>query len=1327
MNEVLILLITKSNTNIANWLSNISNSRWITQLCSSGSDIIQLIEQHRYNMILFDANLDNCNHIEILHRIKLTPKYIDIPIVSFGENVCDEKTLAFLENGTDDFIALPIHEQIFSLKIKKIYQNARLTQNLHLEIEKYEKSQNEQKQIETALRESEIKYRMLTENISDIVWAVDMNLNYTYISPCSEKLFGFTVEEQFKAGLALTFTPESFEKIKQTVAKNLHLLYTGSMIELPVRMELEGYKKNGSSAWLEITANLITQENGVPIGIQGTTKDITARKKTELALRESEETLRLALNSFSSGLFKYWINDKRVEVDERIKQLFELDDDPKWNRRSGLFSLMHPEDIIPFQLESKKYLITGGTFSKELRVIINKELKWMNINAIISPDRQPEIIGVISDITRQKQIEESLRKNEQLFRSMVEAAPAPLLISDFDGNIVFANSTYLDYFGYQADDITQLNTKHLYANQKDREIVIAQLRETGILPTMELQAKRKNGERFDIMMTAKVGQYSNKEVIFSSIYDITKLKIAEYKIKQANKRLKLTLDAGKMAWWEESCCDGKIISCGKIQNLGFSDNLQNFDTQILRNSIYPDDLLKFDAEKDLFIHKQSNELNSEFRIKSANNEWHWFQYKGLVSETDGSGLPTRLIGVAYNITARKEFENNMAFLSQSASTLITLPDEDAIYDFLGTNLNRIVPNSIITISDLDIDNKTVQLNKVFGFKKMWIDKVINFLGINPLKYKYKFNNEKDIPTLLSGKLIDNDEKFSDLSDQFLSKKMIGTLEKLIGINKVYNIGIVRDKSLFAAVAIITQEKSVVNNPQVIETFIQQAAAALQKKQLEEEIFRQKEQAEIANRAKSIFLANMSHEIRTPMNAVLGFADILDKQIDEQVHKNYINSIKTSGKTLLNIINDILDLSKIEAGKVDIHLEPIDIRLMLNEMYSIFNLKAQEKKIEFKIFVANTVPQYLLCDDLHLRQILLNLISNAIKFTHVGYVEVNITFETSNLDTTDLYICVKDTGIGIQKESQASIFEAFMQQDQQDNRRYGGTGLGLTITKRLLQMMNGEITLVSEPGVGSTFLVRLNDIKPTVCQITQNATTIDYHTIVFDKATVLIVDDVESNRNVIKGYLNRYALNLLEAQNGIEAITKVAEFKPDIILMDLRMPEMNGYEATKRIKMHKSLKNIPIIAVTASAFDTAKDGLKNHNFDGYLRKPILTDELIGELTKHLKYKIENFHTDYALLQIQLTDNNATKLPQIIARLEQIYQERWIKLQQLQSIREMKEFIDNLCSIGDEYEIKAIKDYTEKLTESVNSFDVNTMQELLMLFPKLIANFKTVKCQ
>jgi PAS domain S-box-containing protein len=492
----------------------------------------------------------------------------------------------------------------------------------------------------------------------------------------------------------------------------------------------------------------------------------------------------------------------------------------------------------------------------------------------------------------------------------------------------------------------------------------------------------------------------------------------------------------------------------------------------------------------------------------------------------------------------------------------------------------------------------------------------------------------------------------------------------------------------------------------------------ERKQFEGKLRKALDKAQEANKAKSQFIANMSHEIRTPMNAILGFAELLENKVTDTAGQEYIQGIVSGGKTLLNLINDILDLSKIESGKFVISNEPVNLVKLLNELKQVFSLQTKRKNLELIFEISPKIPAWLMLDELRLRQVLLNLLGNSVKFTNTGQIHLSVQPLENKDDNSkiDLYIAVKDTGIGIDEDQQGLIFEAFHQQEGQSNRKYGGTGLGLAITKRLVELMNGKIYVKSKPKKGSVFIVSLRNVSIASALDEENDTDDkNYLKWSFKQSTILLVDDVESNRRIIRKFLEPYPFVILEAESGPEAIEMAGKYKPQLILMDIQMNDMNGYEATYRIR--EACKDHTFFVLAVTALSVANENSKSLQlFDSVIQKPVSRRKLLSIFSKYLpcfsnieeekqgvqkpknlKCKIQK--SDYKFLQDEF-------LPQSAELIKHMH------------INDIILFASELNIFAKDKKIEELADYSSELLTVTHSFNVEQIESYLKNFNHIL---------
>jgi signal transduction histidine kinase/CheY-like chemotaxis protein/HPt (histidine-containing phosphotransfer) domain-containing protein len=422
------------------------------------------------------------------------------------------------------------------------------------------------------------------------------------------------------------------------------------------------------------------------------------------------------------------------------------------------------------------------------------------------------------------------------------------------------------------------------------------------------------------------------------------------------------------------------------------------------------------------------------------------------------------------------------------------------------------------------------------------------------------------------------------------------------------------------------------------------------------------------RMKEQFLANMSHEIRTPMNAILGFTSLLRRTDLNPSQKEYVQNIHSASENLLTLVNDILDLSKIEAGMMQLEETRFSLRSMISSVGAMFIEKVREKGLQLNIHVDKDVPDILVGDAIRLTQILVNLASNAFKFTEKGSIDIKADLLSSSDHSIRLRLVVADTGIGISPAKQKTIFERFQQAEAETTRRYGGTGLGLSIVKQLVDLQQGTIELKSEPGKGSEFIVELPYKLPDLEQIYSEALAEQEEQVPLQKMKVLIAEDNHMNQQLVRHLMKSWSIEYNIVNNGNEAIRALQSDNYSIVLMDIQMPELDGYTATNIIRNELKM-DVPIIAMTAHAMVGEKEKCLQLGMNDYVSKPIKETVLYNVIARHAQHIPENggtFHyIDLSYLH-QLSGGDATFEKEI---LNQFIQQVPVELDQL------KEFIQN----------------------------------------------------
>lgn len=663
-------------------------------------------------------------------------------------------------------------------------------------------------------------------------------------------------------------------------------------------------------------------------------------------------------------------------------------------------------------------------------------------------------------------------------------------------------------------------------------------------------------------------------LLYRLVYSLQKarsdaLKLAE-SLKESEERLIFATEASGIGVWDLDLIDMSAVrSLEHDKIFGYSELLPSWTYDIFLKHVIEEDR-EIVSKKFLQAIESQGKWSFECRIKRVDKKIRWIWATGRHS-ADPSGKKRRIAGIVQDITERKKSEEEHAMLA------------------------AIVTFSSDAIISLDLNGKITSWNqgaqKLFGYSS---EEVLNqpISILNPLDRQYEENENELLNRLSLGKKIEHfetirlskDKKLIDVS--ISSSPIINNQGKIVGASKIFrNI---------TELKIAEKELSIANS----------------------ELLKAKAAAELANAAKSNFLSNMSHEIRTPMNAIIGMANLLSETKLDAQQLRYVDVFKKSGFNLLHIINDILDISKIESGKFSIDNSEFYPRDIIHDMMEILKIKAEEKKLILNYEVSLDVPEKLFGDAFRIKQVLTNLIDNSIKFTNSGSIHVEVCKNFDISKKGNIFFSVVDTGIGINKEVQEKLFHSYTQANSSTTKMYGGTGLGLAISKKLVESMGGEIWLESEEGVGTKVSFTLSCLEASTKDLAQkHKDSAEVKITNSHVLKILLADDSEFNRFLIKEYLKDGNHIIVEAENGEIAVDKAKKEKFDIILMDIQMPIMDGYTATKEIRDWEKKHNhrhVPIVAITAYALKEEEDKSLAVGCDQHLSKPIMKDNLLEAL-------------------------------------------------------------------------------------------------------------------
>ncbi|MEC7784987.1 MAG: PAS domain S-box protein [Bacteroidota bacterium] len=816
--------------------------------------------------------------------------------------------------------------------------------------------------------------------------------------------------------------------------------------------------------------------------------------------------------------------------------------------------------------------------------------KWVRafMKAEFKNDTCVRVYGAFQDITQQKQQEQSIITTEQRFQKVFENSALGIILIDGSNTIQQTNAVAKEIFGLTkltAEEVKSYTIKNVIKKEYLAKALLERDRLlAGEIDSYNFEAEfwHTSGRSLWCNITCSLVKEINSEnsLIITQVEDITKKKKLERNALEHAYRFKRIFEYSPngMALVDLEG-NWKNINKNLAEIIGYTK--EEFLQLTFADFTHPEDLFK----------------DQELLKKLVAKDISTYQVDKRYIHKNGS-----IVECVLTVSALYDREGNIySIIGQVVDLTESKADKRALEESLLDHQALLEATSQIIIVETDRNHRIKRFNKgaenLLGYKA---DEVIGH------KYHELFFLQQELltyTTLLSeeyGEEISTEEVFT-----FKLNKGIITSEE-------WNL-LKKNTKLLAVQLIVTPVK---NEDGAVKGYLKIATDISALKRMEQSLITAKERAETANKFKSEFLANMSHEIRTPLNGVIGFADILLKSQLSESQVKYLETIYSSAISLLDLINDILDFSKIEAGKLSLNQERINIAELCARSVEMIKNQAHQKGLEVLLNLPNAINQYIIGDGLRLRQILINLLSNAVKFTHRGEIELKVEAHNSlQKDDEVVYtFSLRDTGIGIAPHNIEHIFSAFDQGDRSTTRKYGGTGLGLTISNRLLALMNSSLQVDSELGVGTTFSFTVTfakgaGIKKASLQL------VSVH-------NVLIVDDNKNNRLILTEMLESRDMKVFQAANGIDAI-EVLEQGPnfDLALIDFNMPYLNGLDLIKHVRqdLHISQKELPIILLHSSAEDSKiNKQIRLLEISGHLVKPVIRNtlyETIDNLTQN----------------------------------------------------------------------------------------------------------------
>ncbi len=1027
-----------------------------------------------------------------------------------------------------------------------------------------------------ARREELVRLGQIARHMTNFVVITDADQKVVWVNPAFEQRCGYELVE------ILGRNPAEFTRSDQTDPETIRMIDAALAACEPVHAEVLNQDRFGTPYWIDLNIHPVQDAQGRHAGFVSVETDITERKRQEERLEElakaavhSRDQLENAIESLPDAFAIYDSEDRLALFNRRYLDYFH-----------AISDLLIPgaryEDILREGIARGAYVDAVG-----------READWLAevMQAHRSPSHEREVeladgrwirtvemamtdggrVGMRIDIT-------ALKRAETRLQDIIVAAAAGTWEWDLESGTTRINDRWAEMIGLTRAEAEPQNLRiwdrHLHPDDKPRvlaEISRAFRGEVAQFET-EFRMRHRLGHWVNILSRGRISRRGPSgqplEMVGAHI-DVTALK-------DAQQRLEKIIQGAEVGTWEVDLVNRTAsVNALYASMLGRTQSDMNaLSWREWRALVHPEDMARLD---DLVLNgarSGHDQFETEIRVLHRDGHWVWVLSRGYVLTRDGDRQPIRISGIHIDITEAKQREAAMAAANEHLRA--ALLDRD-------TAQRRFADIAAVSSDwfwETDTDDRYTYLSDSFGRESGSDAKEV--LGTSGwlcpelypecrasadwdwLRDRFAAREPfRDFVFMLPGKAVGGKDMWIRMSGV--------PFHGADGSYRGYR-GVSSDITL---------------------------------------LYSAKEKAEAANRAKSQFLANMSHEIRTPLNGVLGMAELLSDAVSDPVHRQMIDTIRESGEGLLNVLNDILDLAKVEAGKLELEVVPFVPRDLAAKVEAMYSLRAQEKGLSFSVLCDAGSAAQRLGDPHRTLQVLHNLVNNAIKFTHEGKITVTLRARPGE----PLMIEVSDTGIGMTPEQMQRAFEDFEQADGAVTRRYGGTGLGLSISRRLIELMGGRIGVTSAPGKGTTMHL---DLPLPMADSSRPAPPAAEHTPPpLTGLRALVADDNATNRMILKAMLGALGIQVTMTEDGARAVDAWKPGAFDVLLLDISMPEMDGIAALGAIRSlaeRAGAPKTPAIAVTANAMTHQIEGYYAAGFDGYVGKPFRRDDLATMISR-----------------------------------------------------------------------------------------------------------------